>query len=145
MNRYKVLKLTLMKRGDEMLKKYAFFPHSIRQFEEGMKKLGLEANQTDQIESLGENGGYILKSKYEEFEALAVKLVTMHETALNDPKTGFQYAYDMFCYELDHSDFKDTGDVGEALRELNLTLEEIEQNPMLKEAFEAAKKSVVFE
>ena len=109
-----------------------FFAFDKKQFEEGMKKLGLQPNETNKIVSIGA-GGYLLKDKVDELKNLSKK---QKEELKQLRKNKKQFAAGMFAYELANHEFGLTYDLSETLDALGMTLSGIKKEP---ETFEALK------
>lgn len=116
--------------------KNMFFAFDKKQFEEGMKKLGLEPTETNKIVSIGA-GGYLLKDKINEFENLTKK---QKEELKQLRKNKKQFAADMFAYELANHEFGLTYDLSETLDALNMTLSSIKKEPEIYEALKTVLK-----
>lgn len=118
-----------------------FFAFDNNQFAEGMKKLGLEVTDTDKIYSISE-GGYIRRT---DNDALA-DLINRNEAAMNkaiaEDKTGLGFIYDMFKYELDNHEYGYTYDVEETLNALNLTYDDVINDPHLSVGLKKAMEEI---
>jgi hypothetical protein len=129
---YQITKERQQKEFNEFSKKSMFFAFDKKQFEEGMKKLGLEPSETNKIVSIGA-GGYLLKNKVNELENLSKR---QKEELKQLRKNKKQFAADMFAYELANHEFGLTYDLSETLDALGMTLSGIKKEP---ETFEALK------
>ena len=106
------------------------------QFEEGMKRLGLEVTDTNKIVSIG-CGGYLRKSDYGQMLKMHKRLsAELREAIYGDEK----FAYEAFRRELANHEYVVTYDPECALRCLGLTWGDVIGNEMLKRAFKAAEK-----
>ena len=107
------------------------FAFSDKQFDEGMKKLGLEPTDTDKIYSLGNTGGFIRRSDSEAFG----EMLSRHETEMADSiandKTGDGFIFSMFDYELANHEYIITGDVSDTLYALGFDEDEVNSTPAL--------------
>jgi hypothetical protein len=130
---YKITKERHQKEFNDFSKKSMFFAFDKKQFEEGMKKLGLEPTETNKIVSIGA-GGYLLKDRIDEFKNLAKK---QKEELKQLRKNKKQFAADMFAYELANHEFGLTYDLSETLDALGMTLSGIKKEP---ETYEALKE-----
>ena len=129
---YQITKERQQKEFNEFSKKSMFFAFDKKQFEEGMKKLGLEPSETNKIVSIGA-GGYLLKNKVNELENLSKR---QKEELKQLRKNKKQFAAGMFAYELANHEFGLTYDLSETLDALGMTLSGIKKEP---ETFEALK------
>ena len=116
--------------------KNMFFAFDKKQFEEGMKKLGLEPSETNKIVSIGA-GGYLLKEKIDDFKSLTKK---QKEELKELRKNKKQFAADMFAYELANHEFDLTRDLSETLDTLGMTLSGIKKEPETYEALKTVLK-----
>lgn len=111
------------------------FAFSDKQFVEGMKKLGLNPEDTDKVYSLG-SGGFYRRTDAE-------TLYEMFERHENDLRSGMQdkgFAFEAFSYELRNHEFVVTGSVTDALDALDLTYDDVQNNPMWKQELQNAIK-----
>lgn len=116
--------------------KYIFFAFSDDQFNEGMKKLNLNA-ETDlnKIVPL-KNGGYVLKEHLAEFKKMFLDADNELETFLKDDKN----LKDALIYELANHEYCYTYDYSDALDALGLSIDDI--NPIiLQEAIQEVLKN----
>ena len=111
-----------------------FFAFSNSQFEAGMKKLGLEPNDTNKIYRLGDTGGFYKRSDSKTLWNMLDRHRAELETAMQDP----EFAHDAFRYELANHEYVITGEVEDTLDALGLTLEEVNNNNVLKTALKKA-------
>lgn len=134
MNDYIELKNLQQERVNDFPMSFAF---SNEQFEEGMKKLGLEIKDTDKVLSIP-GGGFIRKTDREKFrEMLSTNRKEMDDAIAAD-ETGSGFILNMFRYELDNHECNYTGDPEPALDALGLSLEDIEKNEALSKGFKLA-------
>ena len=134
MNEYLKLKREQEKRVNEFPMMFAF---SRSQFEEGMKKLGLEPGDTDKIISIGA-GGFIRKSDNEAFDSLFDNLDKEIEEAIAKDETGEGFIYDMFYYELGNNEYCITGSVTDTLDSLGMTIDKVKSDERLKHGLKKA-------
>lgn len=137
MNKYLELKTRHEKEVNDFPIMFAF---SKEQFNEGMKKLGLNENDTNKILSIG-YGGYIRKSDKEAFFSLHERQEKELKDAIQRDTTGEEFIYDMFNYELANHEYCITLDVSDTLDALNLTIEEVDENPLLLKGLKKAIKN----
>ena len=97
-----------------------FFAFNNEQFKEGMEKIGLTVEDTKQIFSLGA-GGYILKTKSAEFNAMFKRHAEEKKTRKQEEK----FLFDSLVYELRNHEFCITLDPTDALNALGYNKEDI--------------------
>lgn len=117
-----------------------FFAFSNKQFDEGMRKLGLDTSDTDKVYRLSGAGGFYRKSDSAALHEMFDRHEQERQEAIAADKTGDGYIYEMFDVELANHEYGYTGDPGDALAALGLTLEEVAQDPRLLYGFEKACK-----
>jgi len=110
------------------------FAFSNIQFIEAMKKLGLTPEDTDKVVSMP-SGGILRKTDAAKYGTMNRRHRTEFTEAMKDPA----FAYEAFVYELQNHEYSYTYDVTDTLEALGITTEEIENNPVLKEALDRAK------
>jgi hypothetical protein len=115
------------------------FAFSNKQFEEGMKKLGLDPSDTDKIYSIGA-GGFIRRSDSERLDEIFKRHSEEMENAINNDITGEGFIFNMFNYELANHEYIVTDDVEDTLNAFGLTMEEVNSNPALKKGLRSACK-----
>ena len=131
MNKYRKLKEQHAKAFNEFPK---FFAFNDKQFEEGMKSLGLSKDDTDKIYSMG-YGGYYKKEDAPKFREMNEKLHREMKEAMEDE----QFLYDMFYEELANHEFCITYEYDDTLDACGLTLEEVKSNEKMLRALKKAK------
>ena len=114
------------------------FAFTDKSFEEGLVKLGLKKSDTDKVISIG-YGGFIRKADKEAYLEMTIRQANERKQAIEDDKTGDGYIYQMFLTELNNHEYGYTYDYEDTLNSLNLTIEEINANPVMKKAFEKAR------
>lgn len=133
--------LELKRRHEKEVNDFPFiFAFSQEQLNEGMKKLGLNATDTDKILSIG-YGGYIRKSDKEAFFSLNERQEKELKDAIQNDTTGEDFIYDMFDYELSNHEYCITMDVSDTLDALGLTIDEVNNNPNLLKGLQKAIKN----
>jgi len=109
-----------------------FFAFSTEQFNEGMSKLGLCPDDTDQICRIGSTGGFYRKTD----DAAFNEMLDRHAKELADEiaadKTGDGFIFDMFDYELANHEYNYTLDTEATLDALGFTRKELSENPALR-------------
>lgn len=121
----KSLYLELKERHQQETNNFPFmFAFSNEQFDEGMKKLGLNPTDTDKIISIG-MGGFVKKTNKEAMNEMFGRHEQERQQAIESDITGEGYIYDMFKYELSNHEYGYTYELDQALEALGLTLKEI--------------------
>lgn len=128
---------------DRHQKEYDTFPmifaFNHKQFDEGMKKLGLEPTDTDKIYSIG-YGGFIRKTDSDAFGEMITRHSEDMEKAVAADTTGEGFIYDMFCYELSNHEYSYTHDVSDTLDCLDLTMEKVNADERLLHGLKKAMR-----
>lgn len=109
------------------------------QFEEGMRELGLEPTQTDEIVGIG-GGGFICKRDRQAFIDMFKRQDAERKAALAAQKTGSEYAYQMFLHELGNHEYIVTGDLTDTPDACGLSSEDIRNDLKLQKALARAIK-----
>lgn len=135
MNKYREMRDRHQKEFDSFP---MFFAFNDKQFEEGMKRLGLQANETDKIYKMGVSGGFYRRSDAKAFRDLLDRQAKEMEDAIAADETGDGFAFDMFSYELANHEYGYTGELADTLDALGLTLKEIRADAKLTHALEKA-------
>lgn len=115
-----------------------FFAFSEKQFEEGMKSLGLDPNDTDKIYKLGNTGGFYRKSDAPAFREMFERHDKEMKDAIAADSTGEGFIFDMFNYELANHEYGYTHDPEPTLDCLGLTMEDINADPRLLRGWKKA-------
>ncbi len=140
MNRYAELR---KRQQDEFNAVPLGFAFGDEQFENMMKKWGLDPDKDlDKIYSVG-FGGYIQKKDAELLHETRTRHDAEMEAAIKADKTGEEFIYEMFLYELDNHEFGYTGDTEDTLDALGYTAKEVLSNPRLKRGLEKAVKEIM--
>lgn len=127
MNKY----LKLKKRHQKELNDFPFgFCFSEKQFEEMMRKFGLNPKDTDKIYSIGA-GGYIRKSDSSKMEEMFARQRKEMLQEIEKDKTGKGFIYDMFSYELANHEYCVTYSLYDTLDALGLTYKQVQSNQNL--------------
>lgn len=123
------------------------FAFSNERFEEMMNGWGLDHNNKEDLKKISRtvSGGFIQKKDIPAMKEMFRRHRLEREGAIVSDKTGEGYIYQMFLYELKNYEFGYTGDSDDAVEALDLTYEEIEANPALKNGFEMAKNKIFSE
>lgn len=115
-----------------------FFAFNNRDFEEGMRKLGLDPSETDKIRCLGRTGGYYRINDADAFREMLDRHERERQEAIAADLTGDGFIYEMFDVELADHEYSYTGDASDALCALGITFEKIAQDPRFLHGFEKA-------
>ena len=115
------------------------FAFSKEQFNEGMTKLGLNITDTDKIYSIG-GGGYVKKTDSALLGAMGKRHKKEMNESIENDKTGEGFIYDMFYYELNNHEYCYTGDIEDTINSLDLTIEQINENEILRKTLKRACK-----
>lgn len=110
-----------------------------RQLEQGMRELGLNPSQTNEIVGIG-GGGFIRRSDRQAFIDMFKRQNAEQKAALAAQKTGDEYAYQMFLHELGNHEYVITGDLSDTLDACGLSAEQINNDPKLRRALARAIK-----
>ncbi len=136
MNKYEQLKNRQQKEFNEFPLGAAF---TKEQFAEMMSKWNLTVNDTDKILSVG-CGCFIRKSDRESYKQLGERFTKETADAIAEDTTGDGFVFDMFLYELANHEYCITHDLDDTLDALNLTVDEINNNPKLLHGLHKALK-----
>lgn len=117
-----------------------FFAFSEKQFEEGMRKFGLEPSETDKIYKFGNTGGFYLKTDAEELRAMLLRHSLEMDEAIADDTTGEGFIFDMFYYELANHEYCITYEYEDTFDAVGLTSEQIYGNNALANGLKLATK-----
>jgi len=137
MNSYKILKEKHQKEVNSFPMQFAF---SDKQFEEGMKNLGLDPTETDKVYSIP-GGGFIRKTDSKALQEIFDRHEKEMKEAIETDKTGEGFIYDMFYYELSNHEYIITYDTYDAIQALGLTIEEVQHNSLLLKGLQNACKA----
>lgn len=135
MNDYKKMKDKHQKEINEFP---MFFAFNNKQFDEGMKKLGLDPSEEHKIYKLGNTGGFYRKTD-------ATKLNEMFKRHEEEIKKAMaeddDFVFEMFNYELGNHEYIYTQDITDTLNALGLTIEEVRNDKRLLDALQKACKA----
>ena len=136
MNAYAAMKARQQERVNALPLMFAF---SQQQFNEGMAKLGLEPNDTHLITSIGA-GGFIRKADLAHFHDTMESLEIEAQAAIDADTDGTGFIKDMFLYELANHEYCITYDLEPTLDALNLTEDQVLENPKLMKGLKLARE-----
>ena len=120
MNKYVELKSRQQKEINDFP---LFFAYSNKQFDEGMRKLGLEPNETDKIYKLGNTGGFYKKSDSQKLK----DMFDRHDKEMFEAMKDDEFVLQMFEYELGNHEFYITYNYDDALRACGLKFDELDE------------------
>ena len=112
-----------------------FYAFSKKDFEEGMKKIGLAPKDTNKIIDIG-SGGFILKSEEKNF----LDIFKVKKEKIKDLLNNEDEAKNAMLYELINHEYGYTFDEEDAMAALGLTLEEVANSELLSRALKRAKE-----
>lgn len=120
-----------------------YFAFSDEQINSVFAELGLDSvKDRKQIFVISGTGGFILKKDVPAYQEMVARQHKEMQNAIDADKDGTGFVYQMFRFELDNHEFGYTGEADDALRALGYTVEQIENNPVLKRGFEKAKQDI---
>lgn len=135
MNAYAEMKERHQKRINALPLKFAF---GQKQFREMMESWGLTEDDTDKIYKLGRTGGFYLRTDskliFTTFEENEIEM----KAAIGNDIDGSGFIKDMFCYELANHEYCITHDLEPTLEALNLTEDQVMNNPRLLKGLKLA-------
>lgn len=120
-----------------------FFAFNNKQFDEGMKTLGLDPSETDKIYKLSNTGGFYRRSDSRALKEMFLRHRQEEADAIAADTTGDGFIYEMFNYELANHEYGYTRDLEPTLDALGLTIEEIIANPALSHGLKKARKEQI--
>jgi hypothetical protein len=135
MNRYLELK---EKQKKEINDFPMFFAFNKAQFEEGMRRLGLEPDSRSAIIKLGSTGGYFRKTDEPKFSEMMERHDAEMQADIDADPTGDEFIFEMFRYELSNHEYGYTGDLSDTLCALGLTMSGINASDKLKNGLQKA-------
>lgn len=136
MNAYAEMKARHQERVNALPLMFAF---SQQQFNEGMAKWGLEPSDVGKITSIGA-GGFIRKADLAHFHDTMEALSIEAQAAIDEDTDGTGFIKDMFLYELANHEYCITYDLEPTLDALNLTEDQVLENPKLMKGLKLARE-----
>lgn len=115
-----------------------------RQFEEGMKKLGLRPTNTKAVQSIGYSM-FVRKKDMPAFQNMCLRHSRERAESIEADHTGEGFIRDMFVAEMCNHEYSYTYDLTDTLRALQLTAPEINANPALLHGLKLAQEAVLGE
>lgn len=117
-----------------------FYAFDMEQFKEGMESIGLNPEETNKIARLC-GGAYILNNEAKNY----IKLNNKQRNEFNKRMKNFDFAKSAFKSELANHEYGYTMDPYDAITALGYTADEINNNPLLCKALQAAKEEYLDE
>lgn len=118
-----------------------FFAFDKQQFEEAIKKAGIQKDE--KIISFSA-GIYLRENEKDNYHRMIERHRQERKAAIESDTTGNGYIYQMFKYELANHEYGYTGDTSDTLQALGLTEEEIIKNKALMHGYKKALKEYKF-
>lgn len=133
MEKYSEWKERWQKAFNDWSKENAFFAYSDKQFEQGLKELGVAKEDIYGTDM----GMYYKKSASAEMH----KIMADQDAEWKELLKNEDFMADAFEYELGNHEFCYTGEFDDTLDALNLTMEDVKKSPILKRALSRATKA----
>ncbi|MDR1020165.1 MAG: hypothetical protein LBL73_05355 [Synergistaceae bacterium] len=114
------------------------FAFSVKQFEEGMAKLGLTPEDTDKVYKFGGTGGFYRRSDSPALKELFDRHEKETQDALDGDSTGDGFIFEMFDYELSNHEYVVSGDASYTLDMIGLSWEEVAASKKLMRGLKKA-------
>ena len=138
MNKYQEVR----KRHQEEINQFPIkFAFSDKQFEEGMKELGLKPDDYDKVVAIG-GGGFVKEEDAERLTKMCVEHAREIRELVEADPTGEGFIKDMFYYELCNHEYGYTYDASEALTALGYTEKQVMADKRLKTGFSIACNAI---
>lgn len=141
---YRELRDAHQKQFNDYSDAHMFFAFSKSQFAEGMAKFGLSPNKKEDLKkvvSVG-YGGYSLRSANEGLHELMAKLDRELHVWVTASEEN---AYDALLTELYNHEYCITGDLSDGIYACSLSVDEINESPMLQRALHRAAREAAKE
>jgi hypothetical protein len=122
-----------------------FFAFSNSQFADGMRKFGLQPDDTEAIYKFGDSGGFYRRTDAKSLWDLFNRHDVEMKAAIDADATGEGFIFDMFDYELCNHEYVYTHDVSDALDALGLKVDDIKASEKLKKGLKLAIAAQPFE
>lgn len=118
------------------------FAFSNEQFANTMAEWGLDADDADQVVSIGA-GGFVRKTDANAYVEMIKKQAEEMKEAIDGDETGDGFVFHMFNYELGNHEFAYTRDPEDTLAALGYDWDDIEADPKLKHALNKAMQACI--
>lgn len=139
-NRYSEMRSRQQAAYNDFAKQFIFYAFSNGQFEEGMKKLGLDPEADKEKICFIGSGAYILKDHSADLNDIFRRSRDELQAAIAADQTGDGFIFDMFIAELQDHEFSYTGDPGEAVEACGFSLQEVQENEILRHGLQKAMR-----
>ena len=139
MNKYQEMKERQQKEVNEFPMAFAF---NKEQFDEGMRKLGLDPSETDKVCRIPA-GGFIRLDDVDRLKEMFKRHKQEIRKAIAKDRTGEGFIYDMFYTELCNHEFSVTYDSSDAIRALGLTQEKVLSDSRLHHGINRAIEAIL--
>ena len=135
---YSAMKKRHQEKMDGVLDETTFFAFSDEQFNEGMKKFGLNPKDKNDLKKIVRipAGGFCLKERLDDLRNVVNQNSEELRLAMQDEK----FAYQAFLSELCNHEYCITGDPSEAMAVLGVSMDDLKANPKMAQALERAEK-----
>lgn len=131
---------TNRKAYDKFNKGKIFYAFNLEQLKEGMESIGLNLKETKKVAYLGA-GVYIRADEIQNYK----KFIYKQHREFKDNMQFYDYAKSAFKSELANHEYCYTMDPYDAINALGYTSDEINNEPLLSKALNAAKKELLDE
>ena len=138
MNAYKTMKDA---QQDEVNAFPLAFAFDQKQFDEGMRKLGLDPSETDKIYGLPHTGGFYRRTDAPALHEMLERHEKQRNDAIKSDPTGDGFIFDMFNYELANHEYVLTGSLDDTFGALGLSLDEVSVNPAMRHGLRRAREA----
>lgn len=135
--KYSEFKNNQQKEVNKFSEKYIFFAFNEKQFHKGMASLGLKPSDTDKVYK-DVAGGFVLKSKNQEYKNLIEKLDKEKQEYLSNKENLFN----ALVYELNNHEYCITCDATDAVESLGLDIEDIDREVLNKACLKSSENSI---
>ena len=137
-NPYGIVRNKHQEEFNRFTKDKAFFAFSDEQFLEGIKGMGMTLEEAKKnLASLG-YGMFVPKKYLKEYRSMDNRHFNQSKMFMSNP----DYAYAAFLYELVNHEYGYTYDPEDAVMSLGYSLDEVERNPVLREALHRAMRRI---
>ena len=140
--KYIEFKNKIEKEYNDFSEKNIIWAFSDEQLNDALKKRNLTLKQFKESYSRFYAGGAILTSSIPEYKAMSERQC---DELLKALETDSEFAYEAFRYELANHEYCITCDETPALRALGLSSDDVENCPLMLEAFKKAEKECRYE
>ena len=114
-----------------------FFAFSNKQFDEGMRRFGLDPSDTDKIYKLGNTGGFYKRTDSNRLK----EMFDRHDREMQEAMNNDEFVQEMFEYEMGNHEYQITYDNEEVVEACGLDINEFYENERMNRLFAKAKKN----